>query len=80
MPRRGRSGDKLWCDEDCLAANIVRLRSEANGKTITLVCGERAPDEIRVVEATYGLSCVGVSVPPPAQNLVRIGNVSDAVA
>jgi lysophospholipase L1-like esterase len=40
----------------------------------------QSPDEIHVVEATYGLSCMGVSVSAPAQNLVTIGNASDAVA
>jgi hypothetical protein len=39
-----------------------------------------ASSDIRVVEATYGLSCEGFKVPPPAENRVRIGNATDAVA
>jgi hypothetical protein len=38
------------------------------------------PNDIRVVEATYGLSCKGFNVPPPAENRVRIGNATDVVA
>jgi hypothetical protein len=41
---------------------------------------DKPPDEIRVVEATYGLSCKGFKVRPPAENRVRIGNATDAVA
>jgi hypothetical protein len=40
----------------------------------------RIPDEIRVVEATYGMSCKGFKVPPPAENRVKIGNATDVVA
>lgn len=40
----------------------------------------RAPDEIHVIEATYGMSCKGFKVLPPAENKVRIGNATDVVA
>ncbi len=39
-----------------------------------------APNEIRVVEATYGLSCIDFKVPPPAGNRVSHGNASEVVA
>lgn len=39
-----------------------------------------ALDEIRIVEATYGLNCKDFKVPAPAMNGVRLGNASEPVA
>ena len=36
------------------------------------------PDEVQIVEASYGLNCKGAQVPAPARNLVRAGNASEA--
>lgn len=37
------------------------------------------PGGIRIVEATLGRSCLGVDLPPPAVNSVRIGNLTRAL-
>jgi hypothetical protein len=39
-----------------------------------------APEQIRIVEATYGLKCKDFQVAPPAVNRVAVGNATDAVA
>jgi hypothetical protein len=36
------------------------------------------PDEVQVVEASYGLNCQGAQVPAPARNRVEARNASDA--
>jgi hypothetical protein len=71
--------------EMILAADLPDqfTRSQWAGKTSPEQgSGASAPtsNEIRVVEATYGLSCKDFKVPPPAGNRVRLGNASEIVA